>query len=555
MGFSKKYDPSQWETDIYQKWLKAGAFKVQLDKPKVTTILLPPPNANANLHAGHSLDFNLKDVIGRHCRQLGHGVLLLPGADHAGFETWVVYEKYLNSQGKSRFDFERDDLFQQVWDFVEKNKDNVKKQVQALGTSCDWDRYTYSLDDSVVDFTYKTFKKMWEEGLIYRGYRLVNYCMVHGTSFADLEVEAREDQIKLYQIKYFTEDDQDHLTVSTTRPETLLADVALAVHPDDPIFKKYKDVKFKVPISNRLIPLIADEEVDREFGTGVLKITPGHDFIDAEIGEKHNLEVLDLLEDSGKIVEADFVPKQYHNKTVVEAREQIVVELADNNQLGEVIDYTTTRGHCYKSGSVLEPIRKKQWFIKMKPLADAAIEALEAGKIKFYPDSKKQELIAYLKQLKDWNISRQIAWGMSIPMFYNQDDPDDWIFDTRVDQETIVVDGQTYHRDPDVFDTWWSSSQWPFVTLDQNSDDDKKLYPSTLMETGLDILRAWVSRMIMLGIFIDGDVPFREVYLHGMVVDAKGAKMSKSIGNVVDPMDIIKEYGSDALRLGVVGGS
>ena len=552
MLFTKTYDPSQWESKIYQKWLKAKAFKIQPGKDEVVTILLPPPNANADLHIGQALDFNLKDIIGRHQRQLNKAVLLLPGADHAGFETWVVYEKYLIARGRSRFDFKRDQLFQQVWDFVEMNKGKVKAQTQAFGISCDWDRFTYTLDKPVVDFTQQTFKKMWEAGLIYRGHRLVNYCVRHGTSFSDLEVAFQEDKIKLYQVKYLTDDGKNHLTVSTTRPETLLADVALAVHPEDPIWKEYGQAKFKVPISGRLIPLIADQAVDREFGTGVLKITPGHDFVDAEIGEDHQLPALDLFGEDGRLVVADFVPVQYQNKTIQEARDKIVADLSESNQLGEVTDYLTNRGHCYKCGDVLEPIRKQQWFVNVKPLIEKPIQILESGKIKFYPDSKKEELIAYFRQLKDWNISRQIAWGIPIPMFFNQDDPNDWIFDLRVDREKIVVDAKTYQRDPDVFDTWWSSGQWPLVTvgLDQNKD----LYPTTLMETGVDILRAWVSRMIMLGLFVSDEIPFHEVYLHGMVVDNKGSKMSKSKGNVVNPMTVIEEYGADALRLGLVSG-
>ena len=553
MKFSKTYNPKDWEAKIYQKWLESDAFKLQ-NKQDAFVILLPPPNANAPLHIGHALDFNLKDIIGRHQRQLNRGVLLLPGADHAGFETWVVYEKHLASLGQTRFDFSRDELFVQVWDFVEANKHKVRQQIQAFGISCDWDRFTYSLDKSVVDFAQQTFKKMWQADLIYRGHRLVNYCLKHGTSFADLEVEFQEDQIKLYQIKYFTEDDQNYLTVSTTRPETLLADVALAVHPDDPIWQKYRQTKFKVPISQRLIPLIADSAVDRQFGTGVLKITPGHDFVDAEIAENHKLPALDLFSDDGRLVEADFVPKQFQKKTIKQAREKIVADLSDNKHLGEVVDYSTNRGHCYKCGSVLEPIRKQQWFINMKPLVKKALTVLESGQIKFYPDSKRRETIAYLEQLKDWNISRQIVWGIPIPMFNNQDQPDDWIFDLRVDQETITVDGQVYQRDPDVFDTWWSSGQWPLVTLDWKPDQDNKLYPTTLMETGADILRAWVARMIMLGLFVTDQIPFESVYLHGMVVDEKGAKMSKSKGNVVNPIEVIDQYGADALRLGLISG-
>ena len=414
--------------------------------------------------------------------------------------------------------------------------------------------FTFSLDDNIVDFAHQTFWQMYQQGLVYRGQRLVNYCPKHGTSFADREVEYQQDTIQLYFIQYPTVTDQGQLTVATTRPETMLADTAVAVNPADERYRRFWGQQLKLPLTNRTIPVVADKAVDVEFGTGALKITPGHDFLDGEIGQRHQLPVLDLLDDQGCLKAEDWVPAKYQSLTVDQARSQVVADLKQTGLLVKTINWPANRGHCYKCQTVLEPIRKRQWFVKMQPLAQAAIKALKSDQIKFYPKAKLDELIVYLDQLQDWNISRQIAWGIPIPMFQNVANPQDWRYDRRTDQEELMIDGQTYRRDPDVFDTWWSSGQWPFACLNWSKAKPTKLYPTDLMETGTDILRAWVSRMVNLGLFVTDQLPFRVVYLHGMVVDEKGQKMSKSKGNVVNPMTIVADYGADALRLGLIQG-
>ena len=556
MSLAKQYQAQDHEADIYQRWEEAGCFRPKLKPAKDSfSILLPPPNANANLHTGQALDFQLKDIIGRWQRMQGKQVMIMPGADHAGFETWVVYEKILNEQGKSRFDFSRQELYQQVWDFVASNKQNMMGQIRRLGISCDWQRFTFSLDDKVVQHTYAVFERLWNDGLIYRGKRLVNYCSHHGTAFSDIEVEHRPIEGHLWQIAYPLSDGSGKIEIATTRPETLLADVAIAVHPKDPRYKQHHNQTVKLPLTDRQIPIIQDLRVDRKFGTGAVKITPAHDFNDYAIAKDHDLPMIEAINKQGKIT--DDMPKTYRGLSVKQARQAVLKDLEAAGYLVKQLDYNYSLSCCYKCQTAIEPLLSEQWFVKVQPLAKEAIGRLEAAEIDCYPAKKIVEIISYLKQLEDWNISRQIAWGISIPVFENTNKPGDWIVDQRVDQETIEVDGQTYRHDPDVFDTWWSSGQWPYATLGYLNDDAdaKQFYPNDLMETGSDLLRQWVSRMIMLAVYTTGQVPFKQLYFHGMVLDKHGAKMSKSKGNVINPMDIVDQYGSDALRLGLVAGT
>jgi valyl-tRNA synthetase len=554
LKLSKAYEPQAYEADIYALWEKNGYFTPKKASHKDSyAMVLPPPNANANLHTGHALDFMLKDVMARYQRAKGKQVLMLPGADHAGFETWVVFEKKLNAEGKSRFDFSRENLYQMVWDFVALNRGNMENQVRRLGVSCDWTRNTYTLDEPIVRTAYSTFEKMWSEGLIYRGERLVNFCTYHGTSFADIEVIYKEKLGKLYYISYPINGEDRSLSVATTRPETMLGDTAVAVNPKDARYKDLVGKTIHLPLTNRDIPIIADDMVDTEFGTGAVKITPAHDPNDFEVGERHDLPRITVISHEGKMVH--HTTHSYGDLSVEDARDAIVNDLKEQGYLEKTEDYTHSVGHCYKCETVIQPLIREQWFINMQPLAKQAIQALKKGDIVFHPQSKRDELIQYLKGLRDWNISRQIAWGIPIPAFQNVDNPDDWIFDTRVEQETISINNKTYRRDPDVFDTWFSSSQWPYATLGYpDSPDTQQFYPTMMMETGVDLLRQWVSRMINMGLYVTNQVPFKEVYFHGMVLDDKGAKMSKSKGNVINPMDIIDEYGSDALRVGLLTG-
>lgn len=551
MQLAKQYIPNDYEPNIYALWETSGALEpTGVGKPY--SIIMPPPNANGNLHIGHALDMNLKDILIRYHRMKGDDAVFIPGADHAGFETWVVYERELTKQGKSRFDFSRDQLYSQVWNFVQEKRGNMELQLRALGVSASWKHLTFTLDDKVINTVYDTFKKMWDDNLVYRGERIVNYCTKHQTSFADIEVEHKNEKGKLWKIAYPTLDKIGEIIIATTRPETMLGDVAVAVHPDDERYKKLVGTRILLPIVDKEIPIIADEYVDMSYGTGAVKITPAHDPNDFEIAKRHDLPLESIISPEGKMIN---VPAQFLGLTPVEARARVLEALeALELRRGETeIEHAV--GHCYKCGSVIEPMIKEQWFIKTQSLAQPAIDALKKEEITFYPASKRKELIAYLEQLKDWNISRQIPWGIPIPAFVNENNPKDWIFDTRTNEQSIVVNGTTYIREEDTFDTWFSSGQWPYIVTDYLTDGDLANYfPTDMMETGMDIMRAWVSRMIMLSLYRTGKLPFKEVYLHGMVNDEHNQKMSKSKGNVINPMELVAEFGSDATRMGLISG-
>ena len=517
------------------------------------SIVMPPPNANGNLHIGHGLTVALEDSLTRYYRLRGKSAWYIPGADHAGFETWVVYERELEKQGHTRFEYDRDELYAKVWNFVAEQRGNMELQLRALGASCSWDDLTFTLDENVIDRVYTTFEKMWTDGLIYRGEKLVNFCPKHQTAFADIEVEHEEEPGTLWDIAYPY--DGGEIIVSTTRPETLFGDVAVAVNPEDKRYKKIIGKQVRLPLTDRTIPVIPDEHADPEYGTGAVKITPAHDFDDFEVGERHNLLRIKVIAEDGTMVN---VPEEYYGLTTKECRKKALKDLKDQNLLRGEKKITHTVAHCYKCGTIIEPMLKEQWFVDVKELSKNAIAALEQDKIKFYPESKKKILIDYYKNLKDWNISRQIPWGIAIPMFRKIDDSatdePDWIFDRRTNLKEIEKAGVKYVRDEDTFDTWFSSSHWPIVCTDWTEENYNPYYPLNVMETGADILFAWVARMIMMGLYVTGEVPFKEVYLHGLVLDAHGKKMSKSKGNVINPMDLVTKYGSDAFRLGILRG-
>jgi len=548
MKLPKAYSPSDYESDIYALWEKSGAFEPS-GEGQSFSVVMPPPNANAGLHIGHVLGFGIQDTLIRYNRMQGKNTVWLPGADHAGFETQVVYEKHLDKEGKSRFDFTREELYDQIYEFVGKNRENFYEMFRKLGASCDWSKFTFTLDEKVIKTSYETFKKLWDDGLIYRGERLVNYCTKHRTGFADIEVVHEDRTTPLYYLKY------GPFTLATTRPETKFGDTAVAVHPDD---ERYKDMVGKTLEVEGLngefeLRVVADEYVDPEFGTGAVKITPAHDFNDWDVAQRHNLQAVRVINHDGTM---NHKAGEFEGMTVVEARKAVVKALKEKGLLEKVDEkYQNRVGTCYKCGTAIEPMLLDQWFIDMKKLSEPAIKALKDKKIAFHPEAKRQQTITYLESVRDWNISRQIAWGIPIPAFQNVDDPDDWIFDENVSEEIIDRDGEKYRRDPDVFDTWFSSGQWPFVTTNYGSDDDLKThYPTSLMETGVDILYQWVARMIALGLYATGEVPFGDVYLHGMVRGEDGRKMSKSIGNVVDPTPLIEEFGADAARVGMISG-
>jgi valyl-tRNA synthetase len=558
MNLPKVYEPNQYEPTVYGLWESSNVFaSTGVGEPYA--IVMPPPNANGNLHIGHALTVALEDILVRYERMRGKDAIYIPGADHAGFETWVVFEKKLAKEGKSRFDYSRDELYKQVWDFVHEQRGNMELQLRALGASCSWNDLVFTLDKKVVDTVYSTFKKLWDEGLVYRGERVVNYCTVHQTGFADIEVDHKEVKSKLWHISYPLLERVGNIEVATTRPETMLGDVAVAVNPNDVRYKDLIGLHIQLPIVKREIPIIADEAVDMDFGTGAVKVTPAHDPVDFEIGRRHNLPEIQVIDYDGKI--SNQIGFGYSGLDVDEARAKVLLDLKMSENLKKTEKYSHSVGHCYKCNTPIQPMIKDQWFLKITPLADRAKGVIKNGEISFTPKSKSKILLQYLDNLHDWNLSRQIPWGIPIPAFQNVEDSGDWIFDTRVDQEFIEVEGKKYKRDEDTFDAWFSSGQWPYIVTDflQTADAPRqgastlaKFYPTSMMETGHDLLDRWVARMIMLGLYTTDKIPFKDVYMHGMVLDENGQKMSKSKGNVINPMEMIEQYGSDALRLGVV---
>ena len=549
MKLAKTYEPNEYEPNVYALWEKSGAFN-PTGKGEPFSTIMPPPNANGNLHIGHALDMGLKDISIRYKRMNGFDTVYIPGADHAGFETWVVYEKQLQKEGKSRFDFSREQLYSQVWDFVDQQRGNMELQLRALGISASWDHNVFTLDEKVIKTVYSTFKKMWDEGLVYRGERIVNYSTKYQTSYADIEVDHKTEKGTLWHIAYPLLDKIGEIVIATTRPETLFGDVAVAVHPDDERYKDFIGTRVMLPLTGREITVIADEYVDPKFGSGAVKITPAHDPNDFEVGKRHNLPRPQVIDFDGTMIN---VPEQFAGLDVVEARKRTVAALKAEELIRKEETIEHSVGYDYKSGLPIQPLIKEQWFLSMEPLAKKALEVIENGDIAFFPAGRKNILVQYLKNIRDWNLSRQIPWGIPIPAFQNVADDSDWIFNDNVDEKTIVVDGKTYKREEDTFDTWFSSGQWPFITTEfLEKGDLARFYPTSLLETGTDLLDRWIARMIMLGVYTTGEVPFKDVYLHGMVLDEHSQKMSKSKGNVVNPMEMIAEYGSDALRLGLI---
>ena len=549
MKLAKAYEPNEYEPNIYALWEKSGAFK-PTGKGLPFSTIMPPPNANGNLHIGHALDMGLKDITIRYKRMKGFDTIYIPGADHAGFETWVVYEKELNKTGKSRFDFTREQLYGQVWDFVDQQRGNMELQLRAIGVSADWEKLVFTLDPKVIKTVYSTFKKLWDDGLVYRGERIVNYSTKYQTSYADIEVDHKVEKGTLWHIGYPLVNQESEIIIATSRPETLFGDTAVAVNPKDERYKHLIGQKVRLPLTDREISIIADDYVEISFGTGAVKITPAHDPNDFEVGKRHDLERIQVINFDGTMMN---VPESLMGLDVEEGRKATLKALHAQNLIRKEEPIEHTVGYDYKSGLPIQPLIKDQWFLSMEPLAKRALEALENKEISFYPASRQQILKQYLMNIRDWNLSRQIPWGIPIPAFQNVDDENDWIFDEGITEKTIEVEGKTYQREEDTFDTWFSSGQWPFITTEALDEGDlSRFYPTSLMETGTDLLDRWIARMIMLGLYVTDEVPFKDVYLHGMVLDQHSQKMSKSKGNVINPMDSIAAYGSDALRLGLV---
>jgi valyl-tRNA synthetase len=554
----KIYNNKEVEEKIYKDWEEEGYFKPQerFGNKQKYSIILPLPNANAPLHFGHAM-FVVEDILTRYHRMLGAKTLWMPGADHAGFETQFVYEKKLQVEGKSRFDYDRETLYKNIWDFVQGNRPVMESQLRRLGFSLDWEKSKFPLDPDIIKVVYKTFKNLFDDGLVYRAKRLVNYCTFDGTSFSDLEVIYEEKQSKLWFIKYPLVDGGS-ITVATTRPETMLGDTAVAVNPKD---KRYQDLigkKIKLPLTDRKIYIIADESVDLEFGTGAVKVTPAHDPNDYELGQKHKLEQITIIGFDGKMTDEAGEFKGLYGK---QARAKVVEKLTELGFLEKEENIVHQVPVCYKCKNAIEPLLMDQWFVKMQPLAEPAIKAVKEKEIKIYPQSFEKLYLQFLENIRDWNISRQIVWGIQIPA-WNCAKCHEWTVTDGEEPTKCKCGGEELTRDQDVFDTWFSSGQWPYATLKTTNSLD--FYPTTVMETGYDILRWWVARMVMLGIYIqkkngveelNKQIPFQNIVLHGLVNDPLGKKMSKSKGNVVNPMEIVDQYGADSIRFALVYGT
>jgi valyl-tRNA synthetase len=549
IGMDSRWDHAKLESEIYKSWEKSGAFsplsgkEALAKKLKPFTIIMPPPNANDPLHVGHAMFVAVEDILIRYHRMLGEESLWVPGTDHAGIETQYVFEKKLAKQDKSRFDYDRETLYKMIWDYVQENGQVAVNQMKRLGASADWNRFKFTLDEDIVKLVLETFVKLHKDNLIYRAEKLVNYCTKCGTSYSELEVNHEERGSKLYIVDYGL------LKVATTRPETMLGDVAVAVNPTDKRYKKLIGKEIDLPLTNRKIPIIADKMVDVKFGTGAVKITPAHDVNDWEVAERVGMNLQEIvskyqiINEQGKMTAN--AGADYEGLSVLNAREKVIFDLGD--KLVETKDYHHSVGVCYRCNRIIEPLPKSQFFIKVKPLTEKVIKSLDDRKVKIHGSGREKVLRHWLTNLRDWNISRQIVWGIRMPIWYKDGDKTDYAV-------SIESPGKEYVQEADTFDTWFSSGQWPVVTLKTSKQrgDFDFYYPTLVMETGYDILPFWVMRMLMLGIYLTGKAPFKDVYLHGLVRDEKGQKMSKSKGNVINPIDMVDKYGADAIRMALV---
>jgi valyl-tRNA synthetase len=539
----KQYKSNEYESKIYQEWEKSDAFKPAA-KGKPYCIIMPPPNANDPLHVGHAMFVAVEDIFIRYQRMLGKSVLWLPGTDHAGIETQYVFEKKLKKEGKSRFDFDRKTLYQMIWDYVQKNKTTAVEQMKKLGASADWTKLKFTLDKDIVEQVLDTFIKLYKDGLVYKDLKLVNFCTKCGTAFSNLEVWHKEKKECLYYLKY------GPFTLATVRPETKFGDTAVAVHPKDKRYQQYigKEIEAEGLLGKFKIKVIGDEYVDPKFGTGVVKVTPAHDQNDFEAGKRHNLEIKQVIGFDGRLNEKT---GPYQGLKVLQAREKVVEDLKKKGLMEKIDEnYLHSVGVCYRCGTTIEPLPLSQFFIKVKPLTEKVLQALKEKKVKVYGSGHDKILRHWLKNLYDWNISRQIVWGIRMPVWY----PTSRKASLGASSDFVVAKkspGKDYVQETDTFDTWFSSSQWPIITLKSGALFEK-FYPTSLMETGYDILPFWVMRMLMMGLYLTGKVPFEKVYLHGLVRDERGQKMSKSKGNVMNPVEVIEKYGADALRMALV---
>ncbi len=549
----KVYAPKQFEDRIYRFWMEKGCFRGVIDpEKKPYTIVIPPPNITGQLHMGHALDETLQDILIRFKKMQGYAALWVPGTDHASIATEAKIVERMKEEGLTKEDVGREGFLTRAWAWKEQYGGRIVEQLKKLGSACDWSRERFTLDEGCSKAVREVFFRLYEEGLIYRGERIINWCPHCCTSISDAEVEYEEQAGHFWHIRYPLADGSGSLELATTRPETLLGDTAVAVHPDDPRYRHLVGKTVILPIVHREIPIVADEYVDPEFGTGVVKITPAHDPNDFEVGRRHDLPVINVMTDDAKIVE-DY-PK-YAGMDRYDARRAIVEDLKAEGVLGEVEDHVHNVGTCYRCGTTVEPRVSLQWFVKMKPLAGPAIEAVKNGETRFVPERFEKIYFHWLENIRDWCISRQLWWGHRIPAFYCDDCGEMLVTDSTA--PVCPKCGKEMRQDPDTLDTWFSSALWPFSTLGwpDDTEDYRYFYPTDTLVTGYDIIPFWVMRMMFSGLKQTGKAPFHTVLIHGLVRDEQGRKMSKSLGNGIDPLEVIDRYGADALRFMLANGN
>ncbi len=553
---AKVYSPSEFEKDIYQMWLDRKYFHAEPDSKKEPfTIVIPPPNVTGQLHMGHALDETLQDILIRYKRMQGYNALWIPGTDHAGIATQIKVEEVLRKEeGLTRYDLGREKFLERVWDWKNHYGDRIINQLKKLGSSCDWDRERFTMDEGCSKAVKEVFVNLYNKGLIYKGNRIINWCPNCITALSDAEVEYSEDEGFFWHIRYPIKDsDGEFIEIATTRPETLLGDTAVAVNPEDERYTHLVGKMLILPLVGREIPVVADEYVDKEFGTGCVKITPCHDPNDFEVGKRHNLEEILVLDDSAKVNKNGGV---YEGLDRYEARKRIVEDLEKGGYLVKIVPHAHNVGKCYRCGTTVEPIASKQWFVKMKPLAEKAIDAIVTKDTEFVPDRFKKTYLNWMENVRDWCISRQLWWGHRIPAYYCKD-----CGEMMISKEDVTVctkcNSTSIRQEEDVLDTWFSSALWPFSTLGwpEETPEYKYFYPTSVLVTGYDIIFFWVARMMFSGLEHTGKAPFRHILIHGLVRDSQGRKMSKSLGNGIDPLEIIDKYGADALRFTLATGN